>query len=176
MDQHEFWALIDASRQVSTDCEEQADALTALLAQREPGEIIGFEQQFWERRYEAFRWDLLAVAYIVNGWCSNDGFDYFRGWLIAQGREYFEAALASPERAADRVVAPLAEDEVVDCEDILYVAYLAYEERTGQEFPPSEQPRPDIVIGEPQGERWDEGDLPRLYPELWRRFGQRRRC
>ncbi len=40
---------------------------------------------------------------VVNGGCSDDGFEYFRGWLIGQGGAYFEAALKDPERAADNV-------------------------------------------------------------------------
>jgi hypothetical protein len=31
-----------------------------------------------------------VAAYLMNGGCSDDGFDYFRGWLIAQGRTTLE--------------------------------------------------------------------------------------
>src|SRR5262249_56593777 len=110
---------------------EQAEALTALLAQRTPAEIIALYEQLHARRLESFRWDLWAVAYIAQGGCSNDSFDYFRGWLVAQGREYFEAALASPERAVDRAEA----GRYLECEAMRYVAYDAYRERTGEELP-----------------------------------------
>ena len=96
MDTDGFWDLIEASRHGDQGCEEQTRILTALLAQLEPEGIVSFQRHFAERRRESYRWDLWAVAYIVNGGCSDDCFDYFRGWLIAQGREYFETALASP--------------------------------------------------------------------------------
>jgi hypothetical protein len=91
---------------------------------------------------------------------------YFRGWLIAQGREYVEAALARAERAADRAGA-----KSLQCEEILGVAYEAYKQRTGEELPMPVVRRADILTGEPAGQRWDDEDLPRLYPELWERFG-----
>jgi hypothetical protein len=172
MNRDEFWDLIEASRQVSTDCEEQAETLTKLLAQRTPEDIIAFDEQLYERRLEAFRYDLWAVAYIIySGGCSNDHFDYFRGWLIAQGRAYFEAALAQAERAADRIADRIGAEEAPQCEDILYAAYEAYEQRTGEKLPMPAAPRADAILGEPAGQRWDEEDLPRLYPELWQRFG-----
>jgi hypothetical protein len=168
MDRNEFWELVEASRRESTDCEEQAQALAALLAQRTPEEIIAFDEQLHARRLESFRWDLWAVAYIAQGGCSNDSFDYFRGWLVAQGREYFEAALASPERAVDRAEA----GRYLECEAMLYVADDAYRERTGDELPLPTVSQADVITGEPAGEQWDEEDLARLYPELWRRFEQ----
>ena len=36
---------------------------------------------------DSYRWDLWGAAYLANGGCSDDGFDYFRGWLIGQGRK-----------------------------------------------------------------------------------------
>ncbi|WP_411152717.1 DUF4240 domain-containing protein [Streptomyces sp. A30] len=39
---------------------------------------------------------LWATPYMINGGCSDDGFDYFRGRLIVQGRDPFEQALANP--------------------------------------------------------------------------------
>lgn len=98
-------------------------------------------------------------CYLINGDCSNDGFDYFRGWLIAQGEAMFERALADPDTLAD--VVELSSDSVeladLELEDMLGVAYYAYEKNTGQELPEVawDGPRhPD----EPAGKRWDEDD------------------
>ena len=32
------------------------------------------------------------------GGCSDDTFDYFRGWLLYQGKETYEACIEDPER------------------------------------------------------------------------------
>lgn len=165
MDVDEFWYLIEASRRRGDRCKEQTEALVDLLEQRSPDEIVSFQRHFSDRRRESYRWDLWAVAYIINFGCSDDGFDYFRGWLIAQGRQYFEAALVSAERAANRA----SPGGSYWCEDILYAADRAYESRTGNELPPEAFGEPRIAEG-PQGEKWAEEELERLYPELCQRF------
>ncbi|MFE5591185.1 DUF4240 domain-containing protein [Streptomyces sp. NPDC056549] len=59
------------------------------------------------------------AAYMVNGGCCDDGFDYFRGWLIAQGRNVFERAVPAssgwrgrPQGAGHRCGFGEAEPEV----------------------------------------------------------------
>ena len=160
MDRDIFWALIERSR--ATDCDAHARALQALVAKLDPPDILAFLAEFDARLAETYRWDLWGVAYLINAGCSDDGFEYFRCWLIAQGRKYFEAALAQPERAADR--APPGEAE---CEPLLYAAYTAYQERTGTEPPANRSHR---LPSEPAGEQWREDDLPRLFPSVAARF------
>ena len=75
---------------------------------------------------------------MINGGCSDDGFDYFRGWLIVQGREVFEHVVADPDTLADlpviRAQAPGA--AYLECEDTLYIASKAHRAATGEELPP----------------------------------------
>jgi hypothetical protein len=166
MDETELWQLLERAKDESGgDCAEGAQLLTDWLAEREPEEIVAFESVVGRLMARSYRWDLWAAAYIINGGCSDDGFDYFRGWLIAQGKEVFYAALADPETLIG--VAP--EDDVanmqVECEDMLYVAYDAHERRTGR--PLSTDPVP--LTGEPvdpAGERWDEETVETLFPRL----------
>ena len=99
-----WWKLIEQSRKGAEDGDEQADALIEILAdQLSPEEIVAFDTFLSERIRDAFRSDLWAVAYIMNGGCSDDGFDYFIGWLIMKGKKHYEAALAKPEDAAKGV-------------------------------------------------------------------------
>jgi hypothetical protein len=161
MDIDIFWNLINKSRRGSTECEELSEKLIDLLQKLELQEIQEFDRIMHERLIESYRWDLWAVAYIINGGCSDDGFEYFRGWLIAQGRDYFENALKSPESAAKRV-----KDEEAECEDILQTAQYAYERKIGQELPSIDINYPS----EPIGKRWNEDELDKLYPKLWKRF------
>ena len=128
-----------------------------------PEEIRAFYDHIQERRAESYRWDIWAVAYIINGGCSDDGFEYFRGWLITQGRDYFEAAMAQAERAADKTD-PGRDD--YECEDILRVGLDLYEELTGQPMPDSQVAFPSEPIGTP----WEEDSLEKLYPELCKRY------
>ena len=158
MTDDEFWDIIEQSRPRKDDCEKQARKLTAILKRRTPEEILEFEAHWTKRRYETYRWDLYAVAYIVNGSGSDDGFEYFRNWLIGQGREFYEAMLKSPECITERVPA----GEEVECEALLYAAGYAYEARTGQPLPDGVWEGPS----EPVGTRWTDEDLDVLYPTL----------
>ncbi len=167
MDVDRFWQLIEESRQEAGDCEEQARILSNRLELLTPEEIVSFETYLDARMRESYRWDIWAVAYIINGGCSDDGFDYFRGWLIAQGRDFFELVLQTPERAGEGVPAGAEHDYDHECESMLYIAHEAYERRTGQKMPLGTFTG---HIPEPQGEPGEEDDLERLYPELTRRF------
>jgi len=163
MDETEFWRLIEQAKANSGgDCEEQVRLLAERLAQYPPDDIIAFDMILDSVMALSYDWALWAGAYIVNGGCSDDGFDYFRGWLIAQGKASFFAAVCDPETLVDIVPAEAALRGWVECEDMLYVAREAYEQRTSQELPfrLSEQPR------EPSGEEWDEETVEERYPNL----------
>jgi Protein of unknown function (DUF4240) len=162
MNIEEFWRLIENSKRGVDDCDEQSQKLSELLAELEPQEIAGFDAIMRQQLIEAYRWDLWAAAYIINGGCSDDGFEYFRGWLIAQGQDYFEAALKNPEDAA----AGVSEGGDVECESILYVANQAYEEKTGSKMQLTNIRYPS----EPKGQSWDEDKVEELYPKLAQRF------
>jgi len=104
----------------------------------------------------AYDHDLWGAAYLLNGGCSDDGFDYFRGWLIGQGQEVYENALRDPQSLRN-VTGPC-----VSCENFLYIAMDAYEARTGQQLPPRRRARVEL-----KGRHWDDDELPFLYPKLW---------
>ncbi|MFB7650948.1 MULTISPECIES: DUF4240 domain-containing protein [unclassified Streptomyces] len=77
----------------------------SLLASWPVEEIVAAEQVLWELMVDSYTNPLWAAAYIANGGCSDDGFDYFRGWLIAQGRGVFERAVTDPDALAERLAA-----------------------------------------------------------------------
>jgi hypothetical protein len=165
MNKDAFWTLIEEAREAGDDCNEQAEAVMARLSELPATDILDFQRHIDACRVEAYRWDLWAVAYIVNGGCSDDGFEYFRGWLIAQGRDYYEAALLEPERAAERTEPGVCEYE---CEDILFGARQVYKQVAGV-------PMPDTGISlpsEPRGAPWSEEDLPSLFPALSERYSE----
>jgi hypothetical protein len=182
MNREQFWALIEAAKTSSGgDCQAQTAQLVAALRHGPVGEILDWDRIHAQLRVESYRWDLWGAAYLINGGCSDDGFDYFRGWLLSQGRAIWEAALVDPDWLADhpqvRVHRPhrdLDDYVYLECEDILGVAYDAYEALTGQGFTPGvpgRQPWP----GFPDlGERWDFDDAAEMrarYPRLWALYG-----
>ena len=79
---------------------------------------------------DSYRSSLWAAAYVINAGCSDDGFGYFRGWLMFQGRETFGQAVADPDSLADLAAVRLAiaNQAIAECESALYTL----RGRTGQ--------------------------------------------
>lgn len=102
---------------------------------------------------------------------SEDSFDYFRCWLIAQGREVFEGAVHHPDDLAD-LVPDFDEDEDGDAEEFGYAADEAHEQLTGLPLPDlgNNQPR------QPEGAPFDDRDpavLAKRFPSCGRSTGIR---
>jgi hypothetical protein len=127
----EFWAIVESARAGVADTVEGADEVAENVVERlaalPPAKIVEYQQVYEQLDRESYRWDLWAAAYLIHGGCSDDCFDYFRGWLVAQGREVWDRALADPDSLADVV----GVDVDVRCEDMLGAAYDATQQVTG---------------------------------------------
>jgi hypothetical protein len=137
-----------------------------------PEEIAGFWLELELLLSDAYRQDLWGAAYLINGGASDDGFDYFRGWLLAQGRETWEAALADPDSLADVVDEDLGEGfEGFEGEGMLSVARHAYESATGSDqgywdaVEAAGIDTPDIPVGE-HFDFDDSSEMESRYPLL----------
>ena len=159
MDDDQYWDLVERARNSSG---EVAVELVGLLGELSPAEVLAADDAFNRISARGYGWPLWGAAYLINGGCSDDGFDYFRGWLVGQGRAVFERALADPDSLADVVTADDA-DEAFD-EDVLGAGWTAYEELTGEELPQGAPVTlPDL------GEGWDfddETEMRTRYPRL----------
>jgi hypothetical protein len=140
MDVNQFWDLVEEARHTAgspSDAEETAARATALLAAREPQEIIDAQQILWDLMATSYQAPLWAAAYLINGGCSDDGFDYFRGWLIAQGRTVFDQVVADVDQLAkvELVRTAVAEGMELECESTLGIAWNAHRKATGDDLP-----------------------------------------
>ncbi|MBK7936968.1 MAG: DUF4240 domain-containing protein [Lewinellaceae bacterium] len=163
--------MIERAKSKAEDTYEQVEILTELLSNRNEDDIVKFGKIFQKLYTNSYKSDLWAAAYIINGGCSDDGFDYFRGWLIAQGKDVYYNSLDNPEYLARIIKA----DDMgeIECEDMLSVAENAYVARKGRgseefmELVPNE-PYPEIEID------WSEegDDLKNRFPKLWKKFGE----
>ena len=162
MDDDRFWAFIGAARDAAGDeVEDRVSGLEQVLLNHHPDEVAEFRQKYDEMLARSYRWDLWGAAYVIHGGCPDDGFRYFRDWLISEGEAVFEAALADPDSLAD-----VAQDEDFELEAFGYVAAEVYEQMTDAPLPRGSVTDP----ASPIGQEWDEDDLPALFPRLARRF------
>ncbi|MEV5972243.1 DUF4240 domain-containing protein [Streptomyces sp. NPDC051921] len=143
MDQETFWTLMDGLSRHPGDHSAQLEWLRGELQRRPIAEVVEFQAHL-EVACAAVATDVLwrAVNRIESGMCSDDGFDYFALWLVAQGRGTYEAVLADPDALADisevRAVAgrhprEWCDHEWPEREELDYVAQEAFDELTGQE-------------------------------------------
>ncbi|MDH6115832.1 DUF4240 domain-containing protein [Kitasatospora sp. GAS204B] len=166
----DFWQIIDETRDAADgDPDDQADLLVERLVQLTPDEVIDFARLFEARFQRAYTRELWGAARLLLGEVSEDSFDYFRCWLIAQGREVFEGAVHHPDDLAD-LVPDFDEDEDGDAEEFGYAADEAHEQLTGLPLPDlgNNQPR------QPEGAPFDDRDpavLAKRFPKLWEIYG-----
>jgi hypothetical protein len=100
---------------------------------------------------------------------SDDAFDFFRCWLIGQGREVFEGAMHDPDTLAE-LLEDFDEEIDGDGEELGYAADEAYEQLTGAVAPALGIP---AAAAEPEGtplEFENESVIAERYPKLWERF------
>lgn len=101
MDEATFWETIEGVKMASANKDERPDVLRVALEKLSPDEIQSFKETYITQVYAAYTWPLWGAAYVMNGGCSDDCFDYFRDWLISEGQAVYEAALTDPEKLAD---------------------------------------------------------------------------
>lgn len=173
-----FWALVTASRAgLDADdperaTEEQLEALQALLTDRPDRELLAFQHRLHEQVARAGDWRLWAAGYLATGGMSDDAFDYFRLWLVLQGRDAFERVVAEPDRLAELGW----DDEGAAFGVAEGLAYVVAEVLDARDVDPGEALVSVTATGEPAGEPFPEDDdewFAATFPRLWARAGQR---
>lgn len=102
MNELTFWQIIeDAHKQSGGNCSLQVDSIEKDLTKLDDLAIVEFKKILLQRLNQSCSWDLLNSMAIIEGYVSDDSFEYWRAGLILQGRKIFEDALKNPETLAD---------------------------------------------------------------------------
>jgi hypothetical protein len=174
MNKDRFWSIVAATRlgpparRSDVDIGERNRRYKAALARLKPEEIVDYQQALEERLLEANHWDLWAAATLINDGCTETSFRHFRAWLVAQGREVFEAALRDSESLADNA-------ELKREVDALYPAFRSlpgdvYRAKTGKDMPELGIAQPAAPAGKKLSDVPAElaGKFPRLFKAFYR--------
>ena len=159
-----FWEIIETAKNQGGNADAISDHVLARLKGLAAPEIEAFDKHQADLMRQSYNWKLWGAAYLINGGCSDDGFEYFRGWLFTKGREVFESAVANPDSLASHV----DENDEVECEGFMYIAKEAYKSVAGKEMGHTPARYPEL------GEGWDFDDASEMsarYPKLWKTFG-----
>jgi hypothetical protein len=140
MDKQQFWILVEEARAHVPDGGDAAaiaGRASALLAVRPAQEIVSAQQVLWDLMADSYRAPLWAAAYVINGGCSDDAFEYFRGWLITRGRSTFERIVAATDALAElpEVRAAATGGSDLECEEALHIVWDAHVTATGEQLP-----------------------------------------
>ena len=175
MDKQEFWKIIDYSFTNSKGNQETQEKLILdKLLSYTLEDITNFEIIFRQLIIEADDYKIIAAEKIIEGWVTDDPYLYFRCWLVGQGQKTFEETLKNPDYLANIV----SKSTDTNFEGLMYVATMAYSQKTGKEEDET-FPR-DVAIGKgldydfgappTKGTEWKEEELPKRYPRLWAKF------
>jgi hypothetical protein len=170
MKSSDFWELIDQS-QKETFVSDKITFLSTKLSLLNIDELYGFELKIRDLLSISDNYNVLALAKVILGAVSTDSFLYFRCRLILLGRNYFEKAIKNPNDWDCFI------EEKFLGESLLSVSDIAFHKAHGSKSfveSPSEFAMDfidyDSLFLEMSGEKWNESDLPRKFPKLWKHF------
>ncbi len=125
----QFWEMIEACRAAHVGMTAFNREIDSRLAALEPAELASFNQILWSEIgvYNDHKlWGLVDPNNeLISG---EDSWEAYGGWLIAQGRDFYESVMRDPQEARRRL--PTSED-LDQAESFIFAAGEAYWNRTG---------------------------------------------
>lgn len=158
MSEEYFWDTINQTIITSKkNYQLQCQLLTQLLETKPNTEIIKFNNTFLALMANSYNYRLWEAAYALNGGCGDDAFEYFRSWLIGQGKNKFYWTLKFP-----RLLLLIGVKELIEnYEGLEYAANEAYYNKTSQNLPDNKN-----IHYADGGEMFNENQAFFRYPEL----------
>lgn len=174
LDENVYWNIIHKSLTNTSDQDDQEQFLIKEIEKLSPKEMIGFRLRTDKLLYDTYNSEMWCAGYIMNGGCSDDGFEYFRNWIISRGKATYYKAKENPDNLISEVIEG---QEFYEFESFWYVALRAFEHRTGKDlyeyidddnFKTKEGDYPQFAF------TWKESDpesmkviCPKLYDKCW---------
>jgi len=175
LNEDEFWKIVDKSLKNTTNQREQELFLIQEISKLTLKEMIGFNLGTDKLLSDSYTSELWCAGYIIGGGCSDDGFEYFRNWLISKGKDVYYNALENPDSLITKNEREVLYD--FEFESFSYVAFEAFKQKTGKDlydyideekFTEREGGYPNIEF------KWDESKpetmiaiCPKLYDKFW---------
>ncbi len=127
-----FWNIIDTSIKKSEDIDEQEEVLITELEKMSIQEILSFKLRLEDLANAIHTSEMWCAGYLMNGGCSDDGFDYFKNWVISRGKEVYYNAKKNPDTLSDYYTD--GDEGEFEFESLDYVAVDAFENKTEEDL------------------------------------------
>lgn len=174
IEEERFWKIVESVRGEDGDSD-HAKRLVAKLRKLPASDIVSFAVNFHGLHDAAHRGDVWAAGLLLNhGHATDDGFQYFRNWLISRGRAIYAAALKNADSLSKARV-PLGQfGPETEFESFGYAPATAYEEVTGKNIYKSkdwknQSKRP--VVEKFEWQAYTDEVLAQRLPRLWKKYG-----
>lgn len=131
LDEDTYWSIVDRSVKSTSNQEEQEQFLIADIEKLSPQQMIGFRLRTDKLLADTYNSEMWCAGYIMNGGCSDDGFEYFRCWVISRGKDTYYKAKANPDYLVHEIV---KNADYYEFESFWYVALDAFKLKTGTDL------------------------------------------
>lgn len=178
-----FWNIIDTVNQTFSDKDQESRRCLVVekLVKLSLEDILDWHLILTEYEDATYRNDLWAASAALGAHYTDDGFTYFRSWLISRGKAVYMNAMRDPDSLAK---VPMSKGEALNFERFGYAAYEAYDAKLLRIDPGSQKTLFDALEGRtldsqvlesiqaelPQrqdtGPDWREWMLPELFPAI----------
>lgn len=131
LDEELYWSIIDKSLKNTSNQDAQEQFLIKEIGSLTPKQMIGFRLRTDKLLFDTYNSEMWCAAYLMNGGCSDDGFEYFRNRVISRGKDTYYKAKQNPDSLIGQV------DDNVDIyefESFWYVALEAFKQKTGKDL------------------------------------------
>lgn len=128
-----FWEIIERARRLAVDGNMRPiNAISSVLSGLASKDIAAFDKSFFDAACLLDTTEFFAAALILrHELVTDDGFEYFKNWLILQGKDRFERTVENPDSLADLITAEV-DPLLWEVESIGAATGIAYEQKTGR--------------------------------------------
>lgn len=131
LDENLFWTIVEKSLKSTNSQEGQEQFLINEIGKLGLKEMVGFRLRTDKLLHETYTSEMWCAGYIMNGGCSDDGFEYFRNWVISRGKDVFYAAKKNPDNLVNEFSSKI---QVYEFESFWVVANEAFRRKTGKDL------------------------------------------
>jgi hypothetical protein len=167
-----MWKILNAAAAEAGSDEDLAlDLVQAALEDLPEEELAGFAGTFEAQRDLLFTMPIWGAMYLVNGEATDEGLMDFAAWIMLQGQKVYDDARANPDSLAGIIDAARDDYGFVTGEQLSYLSYAIYEEKTGKELPFATAHNLASDAFAEEFDFDDPAEMQKRYPKLWTKLG-----